>query len=412
METKNQRNCKTICLFFPDKEMYQACMAESGKKMFRAYIDEVYQANPELFPAAMTQGYQLCGVINSTKLDLPMRRIRLKSDQETYQIRPSFAMPYMIGWTDEVEKPLYLLQWGVPFEALAYVFGRDPMYWYRAYIAFGRPSIVGSTVKAGEKLPADVLADEKHSRHRGEKIYITTTVGQECILGADLAKNAGAAALEQGYQTFKTEAREVAPQYHPQTVNTDGWQATQKAWLALFPTVTIILCFLHAWLKIQQRCKRNHRLYQEVKQKVWHLYHAQTVPQFAQRVRRLREWANRHLTGVVHEKVLELCHNAPHFKKAFAHPSAHRTSNMLDRLMNYQDRLLYAMQYLHGHQDSARLYIRAMALFWNFHPYGQKTQAKYEATCLSPFERLNGFRYHDNWLHNFLIAASLGGRPG
>ena len=28
---------------------------------------------------------------------------------------------------------------GVPFEALAYVFGRDPMYWYRAYVSLERP---------------------------------------------------------------------------------------------------------------------------------------------------------------------------------------------------------------------------------------------------------------------------------
>lgn len=387
-------------------------MTDSGKKMFRAYLDAAYEANPELFPQGMAQGYSLCGVIHSTKMGLKTRRIRLKSNQETYQIRPSFAMPYMIGWTDELEKPLYLLQWGVPFEALAYVFGRDPMYWYRAYLAFGRPSIVGTTVKTAEKLPQDLLADEKHSRHQGQKVYITTTVGQECILGADLADNAGADALEKGYQTFKTEVREVAPGYQPTTVNTDGWRATQKAWLALFPAVTIVLCFLHAWLKIKQRCQRNQPLCQKLRQKVWHVYHAQTVAQFAQRARRLREWSQAQLTGIVQQKVLELCHNAPHFKNAFAYPSAHRTSNMLDRLMNYQDRLLYAMQYLHGHQASARLYIRAMALFWNFHPYGQKTQTKYEATCLTPFERLNGFRYHENWLHNFLVAASLGGHPG
>jgi hypothetical protein len=31
----------------------------------------------------------------------------------------------------------------------------------------------------------------------------------------------------------------------------------------------------------------------------------------------------------------------------------------LDRLMNYQDRILYAMQYLHGNKESARLYVRA-----------------------------------------------------
>jgi hypothetical protein len=32
------------------------------------------------------------------------------------------------GRTDAVEKPLFLRRWGMPFEAIASVFGRDPMY--------------------------------------------------------------------------------------------------------------------------------------------------------------------------------------------------------------------------------------------------------------------------------------------
>ena len=42
---------------------------------------------------------------------------------------------------------------GVPFDALAYVFGRDAMFWYRAWLAFGRPSLVGTTVKEPQTLP-------------------------------------------------------------------------------------------------------------------------------------------------------------------------------------------------------------------------------------------------------------------
>ncbi len=72
-------------------------------------------------------------------------------------------------------------------------------------------------------------------------------------------------------------------------------------------------------------------------------------------------------------------------------------------------RLLYAMQYFHGTTESACLYVRAMALVWNFHPYGQKTQDKYGPRA-SPFQQLNGFRYHDNWLENMMIAASLRGQ--
>lgn len=41
--------------------------------------------------------------------------------------------------------------------------------------------------------------------------------------------------------------------------------------------------------------------------------------------------------------------------------------------------------------------------------YTRKVQVM-EPYSMSPFEDLNGFRYHDNWLHNFLIASSLNGR--
>ena len=49
---------------------------------------------------------------------------------------------------------------GVPFDALAYVFGRDAMFWYRAWLAFGRPSLVGTTVKEPQTLPRALVADE------------------------------------------------------------------------------------------------------------------------------------------------------------------------------------------------------------------------------------------------------------
>ena len=80
----------------------------------------------------------------------------------------------------------------------------------------------------------------------------------------------------------------------------------------------------------------------------------------------------------------------------------------LDRLMNYQDRLLYNMQYFHGTLDSDRLHLRAMALLWNFHPYGSRTKFN-NLSRSSPFKDLNGFRYHDNWLRNLLIAGSMNG---
>jgi hypothetical protein len=43
-------------------------------------------------------------------------------------------------------------------------------------------------------------------------------------------------------------------------------------------------------------------------------------------------------------------------------------------------------------------------------PEKSKQEMPPHIDSMSPFEDLNGFRYHNNWLRNFLIAASLNGR--
>lgn len=60
------------------------------------------------------------------------RRIRLKCNRDSYQIRPDTVMPYMVGTTEEVEKGLYLRRYGVPYEGIAHVLRHSAMYWYRA----------------------------------------------------------------------------------------------------------------------------------------------------------------------------------------------------------------------------------------------------------------------------------------
>ena len=86
---------------------------------------------------------------------------------------------------------------------------------------------------------------------------------------------------------------------------TDGWQATQLAWRALFGLVVILRCFLHGWLSLRDGCKK-HPLFATLSEKVWHAYHARDRRTFGQRLRRLREWAlARHTTKYRAQTVLE-----------------------------------------------------------------------------------------------------------
>ncbi len=387
---------------------YERVVVDKGT--FREFVDAAIQAYPELFPAsAATQGYVLHGTLPpSAKMPTVVRR-RIKVGEYAYTIMPAYVLPYMMGETDSVRDALFLRQFGVPYWALSYVFGHDDMYWERLVLRLGRNSVVGTTVKDPAHLPSDVLGDEKHTWLNGERVYVATTVGAECVLGVGVAVTADTEQLTAAYHQFRTEAQAVAPDYAPTTVNLDGWRATHQAWLTLFPCIVIIQCFLHAVLKVYQcgqRALGGH--FRTVCQRVWAAYHAPTAVQFVAGLGAMAAWAHQHLpASSARAALLKLCARAPDFAVAYDYPTARRTSNMLDRHMDWMDRCFYSAHYFHGHLMTAELAIRAGALLHNFAPYCPRAAVAQHFS--SPAHQLNGFVYHADWLQNLLISASRGG---
>jgi hypothetical protein len=289
------------------------------------------------------------------------------------------------------------------------VFGRSPMYWHRLECSLGRPSLVGTTVRAPDRLPRHLVADEKHTTLGGRRVYLAATAGGGCCLGLAVAQAAGNDDLTKAYGVFRDEARRLDPTYRPATVNTDGWPATQAAWRALFRGVVLILCFLHAFLKVRDRAVHLGATFTELSRRVWEAYHAPNARSFSQRLRRLRPWAEAHVDKpIVREKVLALCDRRAAFLEAYAHPGCHRTSNLVDRVLRRLDYHLYCGQHLHGSVGVAERGLRGWALIQNFAPSCPEV-VRESPGLRSPAERLNGKRYHPEWLQNLLISASLGG---
>jgi hypothetical protein len=270
----------------------------------------------------------------------------------------------------------------------------------------GRPNLVGTTVKRADTMPQDLVADAKSTWLAGEEVVVPTTVGGGCVLGISGAETADSASWEEAYREFVTEAREVVADSQVRSVCTEGFHATREAGGRLFPQLTLVLCSLHSILKIKERCRGALR--RQVLDRAWHVYQAATQGQFSQRLRRLSAWASTTLDGPVAEMVHKLGRHRDDFTPAYACPPAARTTNAADRLLNHLDRVLSAMCSCHGHPASARLAVRAWALQGNFHPYGPRLRHDHPGRS-SPFADLNGFQYHPNWLHNFLIASSMGG---
>ncbi len=106
------RGDKSICLPVESEKQYRDIIFNA--EAFRQYVAQTCTHYPEIFPTELKQGFWFHDFVFSTKQQLPIRRIKLKENSEVYQLRPDFIMPYMVAKTDEIDKPMYLRQFGVP----------------------------------------------------------------------------------------------------------------------------------------------------------------------------------------------------------------------------------------------------------------------------------------------------------
>ena len=174
----------------------------------RIIIDRAIAETPELFPACLRHGYGLHGLARpSQKLDgIRLRKMRPTGSTEAYHLRPSFVLAFMTGVTKDVEYPLLLASFGVPYWVLTQGFGHHDMYWHRLVERIGRNRLVGTTVRDPDRLPQHLAADEHHVDWNGEKGYVATTAAEGCILGVSLTKAADDKHLTAAYGDFAAEA--------------------------------------------------------------------------------------------------------------------------------------------------------------------------------------------------------------
>ena len=109
------RGDKTICILFEDEEHYGRCLRDTAT--FRNHLRLTSQRHPELFPAGMEHGFTCKGTYSSKKQDVALRRIKVKASGGTFQVRPSFLMPYMVGRTETSRKAFFFDSGACPMMA-------------------------------------------------------------------------------------------------------------------------------------------------------------------------------------------------------------------------------------------------------------------------------------------------------
>jgi hypothetical protein len=412
-----------------DCETYQRAVADNQR--FRALLDEHHRQHPECFPPEFgEEGFRFKDFKESKKMNMRIRRITVGlGDPRHWRVLPCDVLPYMAGHTGEVEKPLLLRKFNVPYWALEHVFGRNANYFYRVERRMGMASIAGSLAGAvaaegGDEpapetagpncaLPEDIVCDEKHAKYVGEKAYVAMTAGGGCVLGAELCAGADKESLCEGYGVLKAEIERAAPDHGIKSINTDGFSSTTAALRAVYGVgVVFITCILHLYIALRDGCKRKHRLeFETAATGLWWCYEAETKRSFAQRWRSLMKWCTDNASWLPERLVGKLTRanerKLPSYKAWYDRPQGHRVSVGMDRLMGLLDRRLFAMRHLHGHFVNSRLLIRAWAHIYNFAPWNPHTAKINGARC--PAEKLTGMRYRENWLENFRVASSMGG---
>jgi len=399
-----------------DLDTYQKNLEPSD---FHALLSEFYMSHPQCFPTTFEQGYELKDSTLSKKMNIRIRRISIPTDKGSkrhYRVVPCDVLPYLCGKTQDVETPLFLRKFNVPYWALARCFGRDANYYYRLETRMGRASIVGCLRGTDNKLPEHLCCDEKHAKHLGDKIYIPTTTGEGCVLGVDICSGADTESLAKGYGVVAREIEQTNPEHETKTINVDGFAATTAAMRLTFgPTVVLLTCFLHLYISLRDRCSKKERqgIFRTIAEKLWGAYRARRKTTFAQRWRRLMEWVEEHkesIPGRVYSKLQRATKNKLEAYKAYYdNKKGKRVSTELDRLMGLLDRRLFAIRHLHGKKEKAVLLVRAWANLYNFAPWNPRTVKKNKAQC--PAEKWTGVRYRECWLENFRVASSTVANP-
>ncbi len=406
-EKSQTRTRGTHIIVLPiEEDMYEEFI--SDKKAGRQTIETYLKQHPELFPSNIDKGFRLNGrTVASAKTGYQLRIIEI--DNSYCRILPCFLFPYMRALDEATGQAIRFIRYGVPFWVIAEEYGHDPMYWYRLMLHLGKNSIVGTTAKSSEELPEHITIDEEHVDVNGEKHYIATTVAEECFFGMDVSSTADETGLTQAYRVFKQEAQNVLPGYQPLTCLIDGWKAAINAVKHLFGNTLILLCFLHAFLKVRTYArKKDELLFKEAATKVWDVYRAPDTTNCLLLLAELKAWTKKLPASKMKDKLLSLCSKKKEWLKLYCYKDCYRTSNMLDRQMRLMDRFIFMMQDFHGTAQSATKLMRGFALVVNFSPLCSKARDR-GGGAYSRFQRLNGFVYHDNWLKNLNIAASLNG---
>ena len=343
---------------------------------------------------------------------LTIWRIQCTRCKAVFTVLPHFVLRYRKMRPDVARDALLATHGGLSLEWCATICHISPMALYRVICAFGQHSLVSVLTRCGLRLPAYILADEKHSRCLTDKVYLPTIVSGRVIWHLGYSASKSAAAFTQSYGVFQQVALEQEPSYRVKGALTDGFDSTVSSMRTLFPGARLGYCLRHALNKLPDKLIGLSAPVRQGLRSQFHTLLHRCRQRKSLRVvalgQRLRHFAA-HIATTVGEAHGERVRSWFQAKKAgwytvLADPQMPAMSTVLDQAHNAIDRKLFAMKGFHHPGGSQAAFLTGLAHLYNLIPYQRR--ALHAGKCGVAVE--GGRLPTADWMLNLQILTSGG----
>jgi len=196
------------------------------------------------------------------------------------------------------------------------------------------------------------------------------------FLGVDIVQSAETPDLVKGYGYFRDEA--LASSKLSARNGQYRWLGPhQSAWKTLFPgDSSCVFCI--AWIFSNAVASTKIR-----KLTVSGMSTKPRVNSILPNAYGLREWAQKTVKQPsILKRLLNLKGKSQQFQVAYDYPEGARTSYARPADELSRSAIVCTMQYFHGSEAAARLYLRAVVLLWNFHPLASGQQQRLQSAAI------------------------------
>lgn len=351
---------------------------------------------------------------NRKRLGIVIWRVQCKHCKAVFTVLPNFVLRYQSMPVETARQALFCIYGGLSLEWAAINFKTTAMALYRLICRFGSAPMVRVLHHCDLPLPEYLIADEKHCKRIGDKVYLPTITSGRVIWLQTIYQDKSAATFGQAYGEFAQPAYALQPNYTPKGLTCDGFDSTRQGLHENFPNTPIANCRYHAANSLGRKLKAvDKKLKAQLISDFWKLFNSSAKPKLmpvfnlAQKLRRFYEKVSKLAGNDIGTTIKEWIERKKQgWFELIRQPQMPSTTTLLDQVHNVLDRKLTMMKGFHQNSEHQKVFLNGLALLYNFVPY----QRRAKNAGKSAVQVQGGTMPRDDWFLSLQILTAGGFR--